>query len=399
MAAFTIRTFTQPDRLKTIASKRLLALLEPWREFLQAKGFEFDKESEAPPNHEKLTSILIEGSAETPTEMVDALYYIHETASDEDVEALLDMARKRDVEIEHDARTTVCDIAVQVWLANPELLRERHAESYTLRQQNFDYFSGEKGAKGLFPTVSEATFQLIQEGLDNWFEKYRRGRGCRVFVFNRGRKVWILVRHGASMRREASHNDDGTSSTEFYRPQKHDVIIYDNVHDEIGVHCDTKGERILYLKCFGKHLFGNEDYFPCDPKFSLQPLVDSGVHALNCEDIHGIELIRLVEYRKFWGGSQKASETYRANDVFAALAERGREFLAGGKLTAAVFKVKFIDSEKERTVRLRPPCSARYERNEDSEVIEHWLSQRGFILDRENEIDDDPTVALVLQGA
>jgi hypothetical protein len=52
MAAFTIRTFTQPDRLKTIASKRLLALLEPWREFLQAKGFEFDKESEVPLNHE-----------------------------------------------------------------------------------------------------------------------------------------------------------------------------------------------------------------------------------------------------------------------------------------------------------------------------------------------------------
>lgn len=80
--------------------------------------------------------------ASVPKEMVDALYYVHETASAEDMDALLDLAKSRGVKVAHDPRTTVTDVAIQMWLAAPDMLRERHAEAIALRQKNFLYYGG-----------------------------------------------------------------------------------------------------------------------------------------------------------------------------------------------------------------------------------------------------------------
>jgi hypothetical protein len=67
-------------------------------------------------------------------------------------------------------------------------------------------------------------------------------------------------------------------------------------------------------------------------------------------------------------------------------------------LNSATFKVAFEDSEKERSVTIRPPGIARYERNDDSELIERWLRRRGFILSGQ-VIDDDEAASAVLERA
>ena len=151
--------------------------------------------------------------ASVPKEMVDALYYVHETASEEDMDALLDLAKSRSVKVEHDPRTTVADVAIQMWLAAPDMLREHHAEAIAFRQKNFLYYGGAHGEKRAFPTVDNELRLQIEAALDDWFEEHKRGRGCRIFLFPHGKKVWILIRHGLPMRREASHQDDGKSST------------------------------------------------------------------------------------------------------------------------------------------------------------------------------------------
>ena len=69
----------------------------------------------------------------------------------------------------------------------------------------------------------------------------------------------------------------------------------------------------------GQHLFGDEDYFPCKSGFTLDPLVERGAEALACEDVPGLEEIKLVEYQRFLGGRFKESEVRKASDLFAAL--------------------------------------------------------------------------------
>lgn len=389
MATFNLRKFTYPDVLKTIAPGRLVAFLSPWRGYLVGRGLDFPAHN---PDHidcDALAHILMDPDASVPKEMVDALYYVHETASEEDMDALLDLAKSRSVKVAHDPMTTVADVAIQMWLAAPDMLREHHAEAIAFRQKNFLYYGGAHGGQCAFPSVDDELRLRIEAALDDWFEEHKRGRGCHIFLFPHGKKVWILIRHGLPMRREASHQDDGKSSTEFYRPQQHDVLIYDTSSDELGVHANTKGETKFYLSCFGRLVFGNEEYFPPADKFSLDPLIDDGAKSLLCEDVDGLEEIRLVEYRRYWGGAYKEIEIRKASDIFAALAARQQELGSKGRLVGATFKVKFTDSPKERSVTIRPPGNAKYERNEDSERIEVWLANRGFILGPEAEGDDD----------
>ena len=87
--------------------------------------------------------------------------------------------------------------------------------------------------------------RALEATLDAWFLDHRRGDGSRVFVFDHGRKVWILIRHGMPFKREGSVKA-GKSSSEYDRPEIHDVLIYDTEVDDIGVHAGTKGERDLY---------------------------------------------------------------------------------------------------------------------------------------------------------
>lgn len=398
MVAFSLRKFANPDLLKTIAPNRLVALLAPWSEYLAARGLTFPTNGSEGIDCSILAHILINPDASLPKEMVDALYYVNETSSDEDMDALLELAKSRDLDIERDTQTTAADVAIQMWLAAPDMLREHHAETIAFRQKNFLYYGGAHGERRSFPKVDDDLRLKVELDLDDWFEEHRRGRGCRVFLFPHRKKVWILIRHGLPMRREASHHEDGKSSTEFYRPQQHDVLIYDASSDELGVHANTKGETKLYLASFGRLVFRDKDYFPPADKFSLDPLIADGAKSLLCEDVEGLEEIRLVEYRRYWGGAFNEIEIRKANDVFAALAARQQELGSKGKLVGATFKVKFADSPKERSATIRPPGNAKYERNEDSELVDVWLAKRGFILDPHPEDDgDDETPSEVLE--
>jgi len=400
MSTFNPGKFTDPDWLRTISPDRLIAFLAPWQTYLAARGLTLPAVGSGSIDCDTLAAILMTPDAASPIDMVDALYFVHETCSGEDMEELQAKVIERGLVIADDPEVSPSDYVIAVWLADPTIVQERHAEAVARRQQDFDYFAGRHGRRQTFPAVDDKKRLLIEATFDNWFEDHKRGRGCRLFIFRHPPNVWLLVRHGQFMRREASHRDDGTSATEFYRPQRHDVLIYDETHDEIGVHADTKGEKTLYLRTLGDVLFGDRDYFPSVPKYTLAPLVELGAASLYCKDVPGIECIKLIEYRQVWGGKYKEAEVRRATDIFAALAEREAGQTMVGKPAAAGFRVKFDDSPKERRVVIRTPASARYERNEDCELVEQWLRARGFLLARPVIEDaDDAGAGAVLEGA
>lgn len=389
MSTFNPRLFTNHDRLKSIAPTHLISLFKPWSDYLANRGIVLPDSDDVEFPFESLSSVLMMPTDDAPSDMVDALYFVHETASDHDLDELLAIAAKDNVLVDHDATSTVADIAVQIWIKEPALLKDRHAESIAFSHKSFMYFEGQDGTPRKFPDPSPEQIENIQEAMNGWFYSHKRGRGCKVFVFRREHRVWVLIRHGLPMRREGGHQDDGQTSTQFYRPQQHDVLVYDEQRDEIGVHANTKGERELYLKTFGAALFENEDYFPFDKEFSLYPLIESGPAALNCEDIPGIEKITLVEIQRSWGGAHGEREIRKASDLFAAFGEKWAERLAFGDITSAVFKVRFAGATKDRTVTIRLQNVARYERDDDSNLIEQWLWARKFCVAMSEETEHD----------
>lgn len=398
MASFNPRKFSDPDRLRVIAPARLAAFLAPWRPYLARRGFDLPEGEAVTFDYASLAHILMTPDGTTPSDMVDALYYVHETAGAHDMDELIAAIRAQGLGVADDPKSTPIDLAIDVWRAAPGIVRARHAEAIARRQQNFEYFGPQNPIKGAFPQVDASRLQQIETEFDNWFEEHRRGRGCRVFIFRHSPMAWILVRHGQPMRREASQGDDGTAGTEFYRPQCHDVLIYDERGGDIGVHANTKGERNLYLRTLGRLLFSGEEHFPPAGRFTLDPLMADGSASLNAGDIDGIRGVRLVEYRRYWGGAFKEIESRKAEDIFGALSLRGQTVLPGGRLVSATFKVAFEDSERERSVTIRPPGVARFERNDDSGLIEKWLRKRGFILNGQ-DVDDDEAATAVLERA
>lgn len=400
MTKFDLRKFTDPDWLRTIAPERLVAFLAPWRPYLTSRGFQLPPPGSKLVDCEALASVLMAPDATTPPAMVDALYFVHETCSPEDMDELHDKIQQQGLSIPDDPDAGPADYAIEVWLVDKDIILEHHAEAFARRQQSFDYYSGVHGARRKFPNIAAKTKARIEAALDDWFAQHRRGRGSRLFVFRHSPTVWLMIRHGEPMRREAAHLDDGNADTQFYRPQKHDVLVYDEANDEIGVSGSTKGEKALYLRVLGLILFGDEGYFPQKAKYTLEPLVEFGADSLKCDDILGLDCVRLVEYRQYWGGQYKESEVRRADNIFAALAKRKASQTMSGTPSAAVFKVKFSESEKERRVVIRVPSSARYERNEDCEIIERWLYERNFIIKRDvPEGDDDEDATPVLEDA
>lgn len=378
MPTFNPRLFTKADRLKNISVANLVALFNPWSEYLAGRGVELVDDEDGFP-FERLSGVLMTPTDETPTELVDALYFIHETAGDLRIEDLLDMARSNGLDLAQDDDATPADVAVQIWLLRPDLLRDSHNRAVVFNQKKFEYFSGRTEDPRPFPEVSDGQALEIQATFNDWFASKRKGRGTRFLTFRRDRRVWMLVRHGLPMRREGKHQDSGETATELYRPQQHDVLVYDEDSGEIGVHTSTKGETGLYLNTLGFILFNDPDHFEKDPKYNFEPLLNYGPDALACGDIEGIDHVVLVEVQKSWGGFGER-EIRKADDLFAAFADKWPERLRGGRITSVGFKVRFANSSKDRSVTIRWPNIARYDRDDDSDLIEKWLAARGFCL-------------------
>jgi hypothetical protein len=392
MATFNLRKFSEPDRLKTIKPARLIAFLRPYDDYLSSRGFRLPASSDDEIDYESLANILIHPDDSVPRQMVDALYFVHEMAADEQMDELLEAAKQHQLPLDGDQDNSPADVAIQIWLTAPDLLQEKHAEARAIRQKNFAYFAGRDGGPRSFPKANPNVLRYLERSLDGWFKEHRRGEGSRVFVFDHGRKVWILIRHGMPFKREGSVKE-GKSSVEYYRPEVHDVLIYDTEMDDIGVHAGTKGERDLYLRQIGEHLFGDPDYFPQADKFTLAPLIDHGRAALRCDDVPGLEGVWLVEFHRYWGGDFKAIEIRKATDIFGAIDDR-HHLLAGGRMSTAVFKLKFPGSKRLRSATIRPPNIAKYDRHSDSDVIETWLQLRGLIKPLAEEEDEEAPALL-----
>ena len=397
MATYNLRRFSHADALKTIGHTHLLALLSPHRGYLSARGVGLPGPEEADGvDYDALVSVLMAPDSDTPPAMADALYFIHEMATPEGMDTLLQEAERNGIPLDDGSDHTPADVAVQVWLRNPDLLERKHAEQFLTRPRTFEYFQTDRRSPPEFEAPTPRELKPLESALDDWFEGKKRGRGCRVFVFPRADGVWFLVRHGDPFKREGSIKD-GESSSVFYRPEKHDVLVYQPKLGELRMNAASKGEKDLYRTMFGLHLFGSEEFFPGRAKYSLEPLRDDGEMSLVCTDVEGIEWVKLKEIHFFWGGSEGEVEIRKANDIFAALAARNRTLPQKARIVRAGFHVKFADAKPPRSVTLRPSNVAQYARDSDAEILEEWLLKRGFI--RSEEVSDHEEAAALLADA
>lgn len=385
MATYSLRKFAQPDVLKNIHDDNLLRFLSPYTDYLTERGFRFQKNGDGQIEYGLLCQILMQPTEGIPPAMVDALYFVQEVSNDDMFDELLEISTAGNVDVPADS--TPADLAVLLWLKDPELIKKPHAEALMMKPKSFNSFQSKKG-EGRNIDISDGNIDALERDMDAWFEKNKRGNGCEVTPFDMvgENKIYFLVRHGMPFKREGKIESGETGSV-FYRPEFHDVIVYYRDGNELQIYNKSGGkkERKMYLEAFGLRFFGDAEYFPHEDKYTLQPILDDGEDCLSCHDIPGLEEIRLTEMQLQFRGPLNDRTILRSKDIFKSHQNRNRDLPNFGELVAASFQVKFEGSTKPRTIKIKTPNVASFDRKEDAHVIEQWMKKRGFIKGQEEK--------------
>ncbi|QOY88224.1 hypothetical protein [Paludibaculum fermentans] len=366
-------------------------MLEPFRMFLEMKGFDLPSGANQEIDATTLGGILAQPDEDMPGDLVEALHLIGSIGSDERFDELLDLAGSN--QIETDGEVTALDLATQIWLKNPEALERKEHEEFFQKRKSFESFRAAAPDDVMAVDDLPADLSQLEASLDAYFQAKKRGVGCRIMRKDSVGEVRFLVEHGQPCKREPSRKGPRSTST-FFRPEKTDVVIYDAIHNELRINASTFADVREYRVQFGRHVFGGEDKFVFAEKYTLDPLKEDGRAALNCRDIAGLDTVKLREIEYSWGGAFEHFEVHRAESLFHALALIQRTIEAEAQIRKAVFKIKLDDEKKPRTVTIKAGNKSGYNRGEEAMVIEDWLRARGFVITEEGAADAQADAAL-----
>lgn len=394
MKSFNPKCFSSIAALRSISSQLLRDFLRPHRRYFLSRGIVLPSGQIADEfDYGGLTNVLMNPDGETPDDLIDALHIVNEMCEPEANADLVDRARDRGIELPATEDLTAADIAIHIWLRDRQVVEQVHAELHIGAARTYEHFQSKGDRRRVLPRPTAQQMTRLEADLDEWFAHRKRGRGTRILVVKRADGTWFLIRHGDGLKREECLDAVGTRSVCF-RPCKYDLVVYHPAAGELRVNCRTRGEKELYRRQFGKHFFGDEEHFPGEAKYTLEPIREMGEDCLACGHVPGIEWIRLCEYSILYPGAQWEKVTRRAEDIFARLRATEREFPAGGTLIKACFKVKFVSCKSPRSVTIRPSNVAQYTRDGDESLIEQWLLARGFIRPLEESPDEEEVPAM-----
>jgi len=376
MTAFSALTISRPAFLKALDWATVQGFLKPFAAYLAARGFDL----ETPPDdggYSALGDILARPGADTPNALLDALFITEETAHGAAPDDLHDDARRLGIALPSEA--TMLETVLRIWNAAPDAIRTRHMELTLAKVRTFEFYNAED-ERALVRIPSEAALKTVTTGLDEWFDKRRRGRGCQIRLFQRDTELWFLISHGELFRRVGTW-EDGKSGSLGYRPDKYDVVVYDELTKELRVNA-TLNLRDLYRRQFGILLFGTENHFPGENKYTLEPLRELGEKSLICADVPGLNWVKLTRLTYELKGDKRIKRTDAAENLFESYDYQKTGIPPGARLMSASFSVRFKDNPRPRTVTIKPTNVALYTRDGDSHAIDEWLMRRGFIQQR-----------------
>jgi len=101
VATYNLRRFSHPDGLMAIAEEHLIALLQPHAAFFNGRGVSLPPPGQADGlDYEGIVQVFMTPDSDTPKELADALYFIHEMATPEGMDELLHEAERNGIHLD-----------------------------------------------------------------------------------------------------------------------------------------------------------------------------------------------------------------------------------------------------------------------------------------------------------
>ncbi len=379
---YGLRRFAKIEFLRKVDFGLLLPMVRPFRTYIERKGGGAWSDDPRKFPFDSLASILASPGDDAPVKLFDAFFFVDEMSGEKIFDRLYQDALRAGIDFTGYGDLTPHDLAVLIWLQNPELLQRLHAGLHITKARRFETFFGKGG--GIFDDGVEVIAGL-ENALNDFFRLNRKGTGVRVFIFEKDGEFWIMIRHGQPKKREAAITDDGESTGVLYRPEIYDVLIFSPERGDLQIHTSTVGEKKAYCKLIGTHLLRDATYFAyqrAPKKFTLEPFVRGWRQSLICTDIPGIESVTPIEVHFNVGGSPYHVEIHKAADLFEAFEKEKRQIPGHYIAERLGLRIKFVGSDSPRTVILCLPNIAIFERDSDSTPIFTLLDYRSFSLDQ-----------------
>lgn len=399
MSRYNPKVFTNVDSLGELDAELLIQLFKKFPNFFKAHAISLENGAL---NFEDVTKAFISPDvsvrdSEETNELMEALQLITEMSGQDAMDSLFLAARNQNITIVSQPESSPADIALYCFLHQENLFHTEYARSLVKNYRGFSFFWGSHGKQRTFPTVLDETVIALQAELDDWFAANNRLRNCRVYMFPQGHRVSIVIKYGKPLKRELKMKDGETESV-FYNPQCHDLLIYNCDTDDVSVRTDgKKGQLPEYLRCIGKHVFENEDYFGEKKLFSLEKLRDIQTAAHNFATVNGIDDVKLVELQYDWGGEMEIRKS--GNLLGTLIRKNGQESTKRAEIVYAKFSIRFEGNNTPRKVGIRSGNQATFGRDEDSLIIEEWIADQQLLKPRTPKTEADPYVEETLQSA
>ncbi len=376
--------FTRPGFLRQVGRRWLGQLWARFESDLAARGLALPAPGLDDENYYDALAELARTAQGLPENLTETLYAIDEMSDPKGQEALERAIGQAQLDLRFEEESSRGDIAVQVWLARPELLAAKHHERRVKRLAKFEYYSPSRPTdrRRSFTALGQDVLEKITADLDWWFHQHSRGhQTTRLETFPVEDGLAFMVRHGDTLTRRETI-DNGRLSMVHFRPLKDDVVVYAPERDEMGIHAGTKGERDLYRMSFGHRLLGDPGYFSQRHGLTLEPLRTLGRDALDAERLPGVKQIVLRELELRFGHRGGETIVRRSEDLFRSQLSRsglGELIPCDGELVRAAFDFRFEwDHHRPRKVEVRPPNLLKMGRDCPAPVIHRWLTAMSF---------------------
>lgn len=367
---------TNPTVLGSLEPNRLDRLLRPHAAFLATHGAPLPDDPELL-DLDLLTRVLLAQHDDTPFDLVDALTHIDEMATDAGMERLERAAARSGIVFNGSPDRSPADLALELWLVAPRLLRDQHAVHVIHRQRSRHSFAPDVGAPRLRADLV-AAHAMIEARVREFYVSRGRGDGASVVLFeDNADELRIAIQHGGPYARHACLKGSRPSTAHF-RPLEFVSVTLNWSRCELSLSSSDRHEIDFLRRLIGEAVFGQAAFFADDNRYTLQPL-RFGRSCIRWAGVPGIRSVRveLIELAK--GGVHNRVDIIRADDAIAALEEDGEAIPASAEPVAARFVFEFTDSRKERSVLLRAGNRAAYTRDPDSAIVEAFFLANGFM--------------------
>ena len=371
MKIYNLKRFSKPEFLRQINPKRLLAFL---RKFPQGEAAVNDREID----YDFLSEILASPEPGADTSIFDALAMIDAISNDGNFDLLRRLIENKSYAGKLGDDVTAADLALTIWLYEPELLENVlnwHDRCYP---RSFIYFRGLLVPRRYFVPPKPSLLRRLTRSLNKVFQRKKRGRNIKVTVLDESEEYQFMIRKGEPYSRDSAIKENGSSGSIYYRPERFDLVVLRPKIAELRLAIHRKAPWLIeaYRTLFGYVFYGEKEYFSREDVFTLNPLLSEGADTLVCRDVPGIDEVTIVQLK--FRTQHGEIYAFHGPGGLGMLKNLKNDVLTNGEIVSAKFKVRLASSTADRMVTVKDGNMAEFKYDADGEIIEKWLIKRKF---------------------